>query len=180
MSNKNGLGAVDAFGLDQFGQPVGLNPVWGAALGSGLGTIGAIATRRYAPKYAKHSELVGFGLGAGASAAMLAFEGTRAAGWTGLASAFMNNGLRSLEIMFFHADAAKTAAASAETIERMAQAQAEASNGNGNAVSGITIDPTQVLEGVTIDPTQTLGAAPLPTLVGAGVSGHFGSTVINP
>lgn len=172
--NQTGLGEVDAFGLDQLGQPVGLNPVWGAAVGAGLGTVGAIGVRRLMPQYEKHSELIGFGLGAGASAAMLAFEGTRAAGWTGLASAFLNNGLRSLERMFFMPPAEKAAEEAMKTtaaaVERMAAGE----------VSGVVIDPSEVLEGVVINRTEALGAAPLPTLVGNSLSGHFGSTVISP
>lgn len=171
-----GLGDVDAFGLDEMGQPVGLNPVWGAVVGTGLGTVGAIATRQFAPKLAKHSELVGFGLSALASGTMIFFEGTRAAGWTGLASAFLNNGLRQMEQMFFAPSLTEAAAAA----------------GVGAAV----IDPAEVLGLTEINPAQVLGNTQLPTLVGASVgdasqhvqlvggpalashSGHWGATVM--
>lgn len=171
-----GLGDVDAFGLDEMGQPVGLNPVWGAVVGTGLGTVGAIATRQFAPKLAKHSELVGFGLSALASGTMIFFEGTRAAGWTGLASAFLNNGLRQMEQMFFAPSLPEQAAAA--------------------AVDGVVIDPAEVLGLTEINPAQVLGNNELPTLVGASVgdasqhvqlvggpalakhSGHWGATVM--
>lgn len=105
MSEKNqGLGArdyddVDAFGLDEFGAPAGLNPMWGAAIGSGLGTVAAIGLRQTDPTgfMARHAEALGFGAAAVASGAMIFFPGSRAAGWTGLAAAFLNNGLRALE-----------------------------------------------------------------------------------
>ena len=76
MNNNNtdlGLGNVDAFGLDEMGQPVGLNPVWGAVVGTGLGTATAIATRQFMPQYADKSELIGLGVSALASGAMIAF-----------------------------------------------------------------------------------------------------------
>jgi hypothetical protein len=156
----NQLGNVNAFGLDEMGQPVGLNPVWGAVVGTGLGTVAAIGTRQFT-KYGKHSELVGFGVGALASGAMIAFEGTRAAGWTGLASAFLNNGLRQLELMFFKPDMS----AAAEAVEQAAAA--------ANSVNGVVIEPTQALRGVAIERTQSLLGNPnegLPQLVGANLS----------
>lgn len=177
-NNDNlGLGGVDAFGLDEMGQPVGLNPVWGAVVGTGLGTIGAIATRQFSPKLAKHSELVGFGLASVASGAMIAFEGTRAAGWTGLASAFLNNGLRHMEKMFAE-----------KSIEGSVVP---------NPLQGVVIDPTEALGLVEINPTYALGEGnDMPTLVGANLAsasdhvqlvggpslaqtaGHWGATVM--
>lgn len=143
-----GLGDVDAFGLDEMGQPVGLNPVWGAVVGTGLGTVGAIATRQFAPKMARHSELVGFGLSALASGSMIFFEGTRAAGWTGLTSAFLNNGLRQLEQMFFAPSLSEAAAAA--------------------GVAGAVIDPATVLGVPQITPAQVLGNhRDMPQLVGS-------------
>lgn len=179
--NDGGLGGVDAFGLDEFGQPVGLNPVWGAAVGTGLGTVGAIAARQFMPNYAQHSELIGLGLGVVASGAMIAFQGTRAAGWTGLASSFLNNGLRQMELMFF-------APQMAEQIIDSAAAAA--------AMNGVVIDPSEALGLVEINTTQALGDNGMPTLVGASLSeasdhvqlvggpplamhsGHWGATVM--
>lgn len=151
MDNNNtdlGLGNVDAFGLDEMGQPVGLNPVWGAVVGTGLGTATAIATRQFMPQYAGKSELIGFGVSALASGAMIAFEGTRAAGWTSLASAVLNNGLRSVELMFFSPGSAEMAV-------------------DTPPVSGVVVDPAEVLGLVEVDPTQVLGDGAMPTLVGS-------------
>lgn len=181
--NKNtdlGLGGIDAFGLDEMGQPVGLNPVWGAVVGTGLGTFGAIATRQFAPKLAGKSELIGFGLSALASGSMIAFEGTRAAGWTGLASAFLNNGLRQMELMFF--------------APKFAEAAIDA--GVQGHWGDVVIDPTEALGLVEINQTQALGAGDMPTLVGASIGdasdhvqlvggpslaehgGHWGATIM--
>lgn len=178
-----GLGGIDAFGLDEMGQPVGLNPVWGAVVGTGLGTVGAIATRQFAPSMAKHSELVGFGLSALASGSMIMFEGTRAAGWTGLASAFLNNGLRQMELMF---------------LAPSATAETAALKGFGRAsyAREMVIDPTEALGMIEINRTEALGAGEMPTLVGSSLSaasqhvqlvggpglaqhsGHWGATVM--
>lgn len=103
------MGQVDLFGLDEFGQPVGMNPLWGAVIGGGIGTGTAIAVRAlsagYGPgattfDYHKWSEGIGFAVGAATSGLLMAFPGTRAAGWAGMAVTFMTNGLRQLEQMF--------------------------------------------------------------------------------
>jgi hypothetical protein len=98
---------VDLFGLDEFGVPVGMNQLWGAVISGGLGTGTSIAVRALAKDavagafdWKKYSEGIGFGVAAGASGLMMAFPGTRSAGWAGLAVAFMTNGLRQLEKMF--------------------------------------------------------------------------------
>lgn len=183
MNNNNtdlGLGNVDAFGLDEMGQPVGLNPVWGAVVGTGLGTATAIATRQFMPQYAGKSELIGFGVSALASGAMIAFEGTRAAGWTSLASAVLNNGLRSVELMFFSPGGAEMAVDTPPVSGHIGQ---------------VVVDPAEVLGLVEINPTQVLGDGAMPTLVGsiadasqhtqlvggpalATHGGHWGATVM--
>lgn len=186
-----GLGDVDAFGLDEFGQPAGLNPVWGAAIGTGLGTLGAIAARQFT-NYGRHSELIGFGLGAAASGAMIAFPGTRAAGWTGLAGAFLNNGLRQLELMFFM-----------PKVDLVARGEAgmEALRTEMAKMDGVVIEPTHEVRGhmgmglVEVEPTHQVGDT-MPELVGASLaaanehvqlvggpqlaqhSGHWGATVM--
>lgn len=182
MDNNNtdlGLGNVDAFGLDEMGQPVGLNPVWGAVVGTGLGTATAIATRQFMSQYADKSELIGFGVAALASGAMIAFEGTRAAGWTSLASAVLNNGLRSVELMFFSPGGAEMAV----------------DTGVRGHMGEVVVDPAAVLGLVEIEPTQVLGDGEMPTLVGsiadasqhtqlvggpalATHGGHWGATVM--
>lgn len=189
LMQENGLGTsrardVDAFGLDEFGQPTGLNPLWGAVAGTGLGTIGAIAVRQFT-SYGKHSELIGFGLGALASGVMIFFKGTRAAGWTGLAAAFLNNGLRQLEGMLMAAPAAAA----------------------GTGMGDVTVEPITALRGAgqfgVVEMEQetaltgpTADREGMPQLVGAGIAnasqhvqllggpglaqfaGHWGATVM--
>jgi hypothetical protein len=189
MKKNTELGSVDAFGLDEMGQPVGLNPVWGAVVGTGLGTLGAIGARQFSPKLAKHSELVGLGLSAAASGAMLFFEGTRAAGWTGLASAFLNNGLRQVEMMMFAPQAA-------EAVAEQATAMAQEMVAANNQVSGAVVEEAYALGAPVVEDTYALGQGQLPELVGANLAaanehvqlmggpalaqhaGHWGATVV--
>jgi hypothetical protein len=128
---------------------------------------------------ARHSELIGFGLSALASGSMIMFGGTRAAGWTGLASAFLNNGLRQMELMFF---------APSVTEETLL--------GRSHYAREVVIDPTEALGMIEINRTQALGEGDMPTLVGSSLrsasdhvqlvggpglaqhSGHWGATVM--
>jgi hypothetical protein len=116
-------GSVDLFGLDEFGVPAGMNQLWGAVIGGGLGTGTAIAVRALSGEpvagkfdWKKYSEGVGFAVAAGASGLMMAFPGTRAAGWAGMAVAFMTNGLRQLEKMFVETTPAAFGAATIEPL----------------------------------------------------------------
>lgn len=164
-NDKNLGGGVDAFGLDDFGMPAGLNPMWGAVAGTGVGTVAAVATRQFAPTKYKWSEAIGFGAAGLVAGGMLFFENTRAAGWTALASAFLNNGLRQIEMMLY--DSKLKAAATATT--------APTTQGVGDVV----IEPTQALMGsqmglVDIEQAQALLGAgegsDMPHLVGANLA----------
>jgi hypothetical protein len=152
----NSLGAndfdedIDAFGLDQFGQARGLNPLWGAAAGSGLGTVVSLGLKKFgSPTMLKHSEAIGFLAGAAAGGAMIAMKNTRAAGWTALAAAFLNNGLRALD-----------------TYVR---------EGFDGSMDGVVISPTTAFSGrgglglVEISPTTAFSDAQMPQLVGASL-----------
>lgn len=157
MKDKNqvALGAaddfddVDAFGLDEFGQPRGLNPLWGAVAGSGLGTVVAMGARRWGgATLGKHAEATGFVAAAAAGGAMIAFKRSRAAGWTALAAAFLNNGLRAVEQYFM----------------------SPSMDGWG----GVVVNPTTSFQGsgmglVEISPTTSFQDAQLPELVGASL-----------
>ena len=95
---------VDIFGLDEFGEATGLPAIYGAAIGSGVGTIAAIAVRSLnsTQKLSGYSELIGLGAGVAAGAAMVFWPGQhlRHAGWVAIASATLNNGLRAAEAYF--------------------------------------------------------------------------------
>lgn len=181
------FGDANAFGLNEFGQAGDLNPMWGAVAGTGLGTLGAIGVRQFT-KWGRWSEWIGFGLGAVASGALM-LTGSREAGWTGLASSFLNNGVRALEYEFF-------------------MPRAAANGQMAGHFGDVVIEPTQALQGglgiATVEPSQALlGAAQYnpdpsqPELVGATLqqasdhvqlvggpalaahAGHWGATHFN-
>lgn len=169
---------VDFFGLDSMGQPDG-NPMWGAFVGTGLGTLAAIGVKQYMPRQAKHAEVIGMGAGV-LGGAILWLAGHRASGITGAVSAVLNNGLRALEGYVFKSSAAMSGA---------------------RGLRGVVIEPTQALGMVDVERTQALMGATsdnggMPQLVGANLqsaadhiqlvggpqlaqhSGAFGATVI--
>ena len=55
---SRGYGNVSLFGLDEFGSPVGLNPMWGVAAGGSISTGTAIAVREFT-KQVKYAEGIG-------------------------------------------------------------------------------------------------------------------------
>lgn len=83
------LGDVDMFGLDPYGEPVGMKSYWGAAIGgaAAAGTAVAVRSMSKSPALLKHAEGVGLAAGVVAAGAMMAFKGSRHAGWSALASA---------------------------------------------------------------------------------------------
>jgi hypothetical protein len=155
MNQNKQLGAADdfddadSFGLDQFGASRGgLPEMWGATAATGVGTVTALGLRRFGSgKAMEYSEALGFLAGAAVSGAMISMKRTRSAGLTGLAAAFLNNGLRAL----------------AHFMEP------------SRAWGGVVIDPTQALQGyrgggmglVEIERTQALSGSEMPQLVGA-------------
>lgn len=141
---------VDAFGLDQFGQARGLSPMWGAVAGSGLPTVVSMGARRLggAGFLGRHHEAAGFLAGVGAAGAMIAMKGTRAAGWTALAAAFLSSGLRAVEAELF----------------------------GGGGLSGVVIDPTTAFAGygggmglVEVNRSTAFADNQMPQLVGANL-----------
>jgi len=195
------MGSVDLFGLDEFGQPVGLGANWGAAIGAATQSSVAMAVRRFTD-FADYAEGIGAALGAGAGAIMLAFPGARNAGWTAAITSLVSGGIRQIETMM---------GPSAADIARM-QALVTAVSPGTNGIGLPTVEAQQLVPGSagmsgvslglpTIEATASLGAAAGPPqlqnagdyglannpaaqqaqLVGApglsGLGGHFGSTI---
>lgn len=84
---------VDFFGLDAYGMPAGVNPMWGALAGSAVGTLTAVGITQFTDKD-RWAELIGFGASALAGGIMAIFPATRNAGWTAMAVGLANNGVR--------------------------------------------------------------------------------------
>lgn len=133
--NDGALGDVDMFGLDEFGEPVGGDAMWGSVIGGGIGTgisvITRAASRTSSPNLFKYSEAVGMLGGMAAGGLMMIWPSTRRMGLAALATAAVTNGLRQLETSLF---APSTTAA--------APAAAAAPAGWG----GVVIDPTAVIQ----------------------------------
>jgi hypothetical protein len=102
MFSDDGLGDVDMFGLDEFGEPVGMKSYWGSAIGGVAATGTAIAVRALSksPTMLKHAEGIGLAAGVIAGGAMMAMKGTRHAGWSAIAATLATSGLRYAEQLF--------------------------------------------------------------------------------
>jgi len=146
-----GVGEVDMFGLDEFGQPVG-DAMWGSVIGGGIGTGVAIMTRAMTATSStlhQYSELTGLVAGGAAGGVMMAFEGTRRMGIAAIATALVTNGLRQLERSLF--------APQSTVAELQAQLAAAIADKDGKSASvklppkgagwgGVVMDPTAVIQ----------------------------------
>jgi hypothetical protein len=75
-----------------------LNPLWGAAASGLFGTGTAAAVRAFS-SMDRHAELIGLGVGVATGAALLISPRSRAAGFTGIATALVTSGLRYVEAL---------------------------------------------------------------------------------
>ncbi len=93
----------DMLGQDPAGRVSGMHPMYGAAIGSGLGTATSEAVQFLASgKLRDHAEGVGFGVATAAGVAMMFLGGgsMRAAGWAAILAAAANNGIRYVVDLF--------------------------------------------------------------------------------
>jgi hypothetical protein len=191
------MGKINLLGLNQFGNPVGMERVWGAAVGTGAGTIGAIAARRLATPggwASRWSEAVGLLVGAGAGGLMMLKEGTRAAGVMGIVSAALNNGLRLLEQVLFSGGTAGVGWYTTETANpllagQMGMYQVNQVNGLGYPTAAPQPHAYGTVPGVA-GPMQDNGSPPVNLLGGninllgggspsiAGLSSMYGATIM--
>jgi hypothetical protein len=96
------LGNVSFFGLDDFGQPVGLGAGWGALIGGGVSTAAAIGVRTFGKSggWYKWSEGIGALAGILAGGTMMFFKKTTYSGVAAIGTALATGGLRQLEVLF--------------------------------------------------------------------------------
>lgn len=149
------FGNTDFFGLDDMGEPDG-NPMLGAMVGTGLGSVTAIGIRKFAagsPTLVKNAELIGAGAAVLAGAALY-FTSSKSSGITAAVSGLLNNGLRFLEQKLFAPDG-YTGALHGVVVE---QTQAL-----GRGMGQVDIQPIQALSGPVADYSQ------MPSLVGANL-----------
>lgn len=95
-----GYDDVDIFGLDEFGDPSGLPAIYGAMVGTGIGTLATLGVQSFWAEKAAYDELIGLAAGLAAGGVMAAMPKTRHAGWVAMASAVLNNGLRAAAKQF--------------------------------------------------------------------------------
>ena len=159
------MGEVNFFGLDEFGQPNGLNPVWGGLIGTGVSNIVPAAIRMASddPDVIRWDEVSGLGAGVVTSGVMLAFSGTRAAGWAALFGTLASTGIRALEKALMSDEKALVVAAS-----YMKKAD------KPTTTEGVEVSRIPTLNGTVVQQTPALlGNAPTlpPQLVGAAMTG---------
>jgi hypothetical protein len=152
LEGGEGLGDVgdyddaNAFGLDAYGSPMGLNPMWGAMIGSGVGTLTSVALRQFVKtktlstdKGVDLTEAVALGVAAVPSLAMIFWPGkaARAAGWTSLFAAVLNHGPRIAEAFLSDKEKVKTVAA-------IAAESATAPAGGGGGTQGARLGQVEI------------------------------------
>jgi len=175
-------GSVDLFGLDEFGQAVGLSANWGAGIGAAAQSVGAVAVRRLTD-WGNYAEGIGAAVGVGAGAVMMAFPGSRAAGWTAAITSLISGGIRQVEAMM---------GGSMQGIGMpVIDSQYLVPGSKGLSGLGLpTIEPSASLSGNFSGPPQLQGAgdyglsqnpgARQAQLVGPNISGlgaHYGATL---
>lgn len=146
-----------------------MNPLWGAAIGTGAGTLTAVGIRQLVnplthPKLYGWSEGIGFVAGALPGAAMM-FLGKgkyKDAGLTAIVSALVCNGVRQAEMFLMASKAQKAVAA--------------LPGANEGGMGGTVLEPATVLAGTELSPaTALLGGysegqhGNFPQLVGANL-----------
>lgn len=179
LGEMDDYGEVDLFGLDEFGAPVGLNPLWGGLAGGVVSTGTAMAVRAFTDMDS-WAEGIGAGVGLLTGGIMAFFPGSRAAGWTAIATSLATAGLRQLEALAKQAAAAPSAGMG---IYELAP---------GYPVAGVTVEPLTGGLGIhQIEKSAAvagLGAQMPAELVGnlgqqgapaelLGLGSHFGSTL---
>lgn len=97
------LGNVDLLGLNSFGEPVGMNPLWGVTIGGGTSYATSMILSRMGGKAAARADLIGFLAGLATGGVMYSMKATRHASFGAFAGAFFAAGLKWLGGVLFGA-----------------------------------------------------------------------------
>lgn len=174
---------VNIVGVNGLGAVTGLHPAVGAGVSATLGTGLAIGLRRAKKnepnsKLHKYSELIGGGAALAASAAMMASPRWRAAGFTGVVVAVLNNGLRFLERQMSKDTAAGgMGIVSPEQVPTLGAYAAERMPLAGGGMGAVTAQQRSTLGAVQAESRQLAGNG-LPTFQGTSLGQHFGATCV--
>lgn len=95
------LGNVDLLGLNSFGEPVGMNPLWGVTIGGGVSFGTSAILARTGGKAAAHADLIGFLAGMATGGVMYSMKSTRHAAFGAFAGSFFAAGLKWLGGVLF-------------------------------------------------------------------------------
>ena len=191
------LGSVDLLGLNSFGQPVGMNPLWGMMIGGGVSSFTSMGLERMGSgKAAAHADLIGFLAGIATGGAMYAMKSTRHAAFGAFAGAFFASGLKWLgRVLFGAPTAAKgTAGIGMPQIQALngghlglPQIQALNGAGLGMATASNVVAPQGTIPGVAGPQISGFGGPPVNLLghrMGAGgpqvsgLSARYGATLL--
>jgi hypothetical protein len=160
MARHKMLGNVDLLGLNSFGQPVGLNPIWGALIGGGVAGITKMTVAHTMTGTAQtNADLIGLGTGLAVSGLMYAMKGTRHAALGAALGAFLATGLSYLERVLL--GTVQLPAATAAVASQVAAAATGAPVAAGT--SGIGIATTRALNGLGIATTRALNGLGIST-----------------
>lgn len=167
MLNGDDMGEVNLFGMDEYGMPVGISPLWGlgigAALSSGVPAALRMATKDPMSSLIKYDEAIGAAAGTVAGGVMMFFKGTRAAGVTALLTAVGTAGVRALEKALM-SDTEKQVLAISLIASMKDKTAAKAAIAN---LAGIEISQVPSLQGMEISQVPSLqGPGMTPTLLG--------------
>ncbi len=137
------LGKVDLLGLNSYGNPVGMNPIFGTLIGGGTSAITTMALRHTGQKY---PEALGFTAGLLVSGAMFAMKSTRHAALGSLVGAVLASGIALFERVVLGAATAPTPIVAA-----------------GQAVAGMGIPDIRALNGLGIPDIRALNGLGIPS-----------------
>ena len=155
MARHKMLGNVDLLGLNSFGNPVGLSPIWGTLIGGGVaGGTTLIVEHTFAGKAQINADLIGFGAGLATSALMYAMPRTRHAALGAVLGTFLASGLRWLERVLL--GTVQLPAATAQAASQIAQG-APGVQGLGLATTRqLGIARTRALNGLGLSTTAAV------------------------
>lgn len=163
------LGNVDLLGLNSFGEPVGMNPLWGVTIGGGTSfATSSILSRMGSGKAAAHADLIGFLAGLATGGVMYSMKSTRHAAFGAFAGAFFASGLKWLGGVLFGAPTTKAVAGVGLPMV--------------NALNGLGLPMVQALNGQIGMPAisnQSIPQGTIPGVAGPQVSGGVGTPPIN-
>lgn len=177
------LGKVDLLGLNNFGNPVGLSPIWGALIGGGVAGITSMAVGHTATgKTQQNRDVIGLGMGLVVAGGMYAMKSTRHAALGAAIGAGLAAGLSWLERVLLGTVALPTATAA---VASQVAAQAGTSGmgiATTRALNGLGIATTRALNGLGIS-TAAQRTPPVGTIPGVAgprlTSGQGGQPPVN-